>query len=59
MWTIAGLRKAAGIPIPTVTRAIVVLERLDIVRETTGRRRSRTYAYDACLEILSEGTEPP
>jgi ribosomal protein S25 len=35
-----------------------VLENLGIVRELTGRRRSRVYTYDRYLAILSEGTEP-
>ena len=28
---------------------------LGIVRETTGRRRGRLFAYDECLGILNEG----
>jgi Fic family protein len=42
---------------PTVSSAIRHLERLGIVREITGRRRGRIYAYDEYLAILSEGTE--
>jgi len=30
-----------------------------IVRELTGKRRNRLYAYDRYLEVLSERTEPP
>ena len=58
LWTIARLSETTGLPVPTVTRAIAALERLGIVRETTGRRRGRVYSYDACLQVLSEGTEP-
>jgi Fic family protein len=58
LWTIGKLKDAIELPIPTVTRAIAALERLGIVRETTGRRRGRVYSYDACLKVLSEGTEP-
>ena len=43
---------------PTVTRALAALEKLGIVRETTGRRRGRVFCYDASLKILAEGTEP-
>lgn len=43
---------------PTVTKAIEQLEHLGVVREVTGRARSRIFAYDAYLDILSEGTEP-
>ncbi|MFZ5786271.1 MAG: Fic family protein [Acidobacteriota bacterium] len=57
LWTIAKLSDATALPVPTVTRAIAALERLGIVRETTGRRRGRVYSYDACLKVLSEGTE--
>jgi Fic family protein len=58
LWTIRRLRETTGLPVPTVTRAIEALRALGIVRETTGRRRGRVSSYDACLRILSEGTEP-
>lgn len=57
LWTIVKLKDATGLPVPTVTRAIGALERLGIVRETTGRRRGRVYSYAASLKILAEGTE--
>jgi len=53
--TIAGLRKATGLSVPTVTTA---LGRLRIVREVTSRRRNRVYSYAPYMRILSEGTEP-
>ena len=34
------------------------LSRLGIVREITGQKRNRLYAYDAYLDMLAEGTEP-
>ena len=58
LWTIAKLKAATGLPVPTVTRAIAALEGLGIVREKTGRKRGRVYSYDTCLQVLSEGTEP-
>lgn len=58
LWSIGKLKEATGLPVPTVTRAIAALGKLGIVRETTGRRRGRLYAYDNCLKLLSEGTEP-
>ncbi|MDE2149416.1 MAG: Fic family protein [Gammaproteobacteria bacterium] len=58
LWTIARLKAATGLPVPTVTRAVAALEKLGIVRETTGRRRGRVFSYNASLKILSEGTEP-
>lgn len=42
---------------PTVASAIRRLERLGILRETTGKQRGRLYVYDAYLNILSRGTE--
>lgn len=43
-----------GISIPTVTSSLRRLEDLGIVRETTGRRYSRMFAYHRQLEILNE-----
>lgn len=42
---------------PTAAKAVAVLERLEILRETTGRRRDRTFSYAAYLERLRAGTE--
>ena len=43
---------------PAINKSFDRLEKLRIVREFTGRQRNRLFAYDACLKILSEGTEP-
>ncbi|MGH8137512.1 MAG: Fic family protein [Steroidobacteraceae bacterium] len=51
--TIATLTKATGLTTPTVTQALRELERLGIVRETTGRARGRIYAYVRYLEALN------
>ena len=48
----------AGLASTATTTGMRVLENLGIVRELTGRRRSRVYTYDRYLAILSEGTEP-
>jgi Fic family protein len=50
--------KGSGLTLPTVIRAFEELERLGLVRETTGRERKRLYAYVAYLELLNQGTEP-
>ncbi len=42
---------------PTVANAIRRLERLGILRETTGKQRGRLFVYDAYLAILNRGTE--
>jgi Fic family protein len=52
------ISKALGITTPTVNQALSRLIDIGIVRETTGRRRGRTFAYGSYLDILSEGTEP-
>ena len=43
---------------PAVAKGMKALESLSIVRELTGQRRNRVFAYDQYLDILSEGTEP-
>ncbi len=56
--TINAIAKHTGASFPTVSRAIEALERLGIVREITGRKRERVFAYARYVEILNEGTEP-
>ena len=43
---------------PTVRSALEHLERMGIVRETTGKKRDRIYLYAPYVKILDEGTEP-
>jgi Fic family protein len=54
--TIATLTKATGLTTPTVTLALRELERIGIVRETTGRTRGRIYSYVRYLEALNAET---
>ena len=42
----------------TARSALTQMQTLGIVREITGGKYGRLYAYDAYLSILSEGTEP-
>ncbi len=49
--------KALSISTPTVTAALHNLEKVGVVRETTGRQRGRVFVYDAYLSILQRGTE--
>lgn len=44
---------------PTVMKALTNLQRHKIVREITGRRRGRLFAYSRYLDILNRGTELP
>ncbi len=41
---------------PTAAKAIDVLRRAGILREVTGRRRARVYAYERYLKVLTEDT---
>ena len=52
------LAERTGLTLPTINSALASLGAAGIVRELTGRKRSRVYSYAKYLEILSEGTEP-
>ncbi len=56
--TLNALTLRTGASYPTVARAVEALENLGIVREITGRKRERVFAYTQYLAILNEGTEP-
>ena len=47
-----------SISTPTVAKAIQHMQRLGIVRETTGKQRHRLFVYGRYLDILNQGTEP-
>lgn len=47
----------SGLSFPAAARSMRALEDLGIVREVTGQRRNRVFAYQEYLNILSEGTE--
>jgi Fic family protein len=48
-----------GLTEPPVYGAIARLEEAGILREVTGRRRGKLYAYDEYLGLLNEGTTDP
>ena len=56
--SLADVHTNTGMSLPTAASAMQTLVELGIAREITGRRRNRLFAYDAYLDILSEGTEP-
>jgi Fic family protein len=56
--SIASTAERIGITFPTVAAAVGHMQRLGILRETTGRKRRRLFVYGAYLDILNEGTEP-
>ena len=47
-----------GLSHPTANRSLGHLQALGIVKEITGRKRERVYAYRRYLDILGEGAEP-
>jgi Fic family protein len=49
--------KILGLTVPTVTQSLGNLQQLGIVREITGRKRGRLFAYSDYLDILKQGTE--
>lgn len=54
---IAALTEATGLTTPTVTQSLRELEKLGIVRETTGRARGRVFAYARYLDALNAENE--
>ena len=56
--TVPRLAKRTRLTLPTVLKALGVLEGIGVVREVTGKKRHRVYHYDAYMEILNEGAEP-
>jgi Fic family protein len=55
--TVASAMKLVEASKPTATRAIEVLVDAGILVESTGRRRDRSFAYQAYLDRLRVGTE--
>jgi Fic family protein len=51
------LSRRTKLSVPAVTGALDALQAAGIVREVTGRKRYRVYAYDGYLELLKKGTE--
>jgi Fic family protein len=58
MITIQAAAKDLNLSVPTITNALELLIKSGIVREVTGRRRNRLFAYPSYLSRLDEGTEP-
>lgn len=48
----------AGISFPAASTGMKLLSALGVVKELTGRKRDRLFAYRRYLGILNEGTEP-
>jgi Fic family protein len=56
--TVNQVRKRTGLSFPAAAKSLRMLEDLGIVREVTGQRRNRVFAYQQFLAVLSEGAEP-
>ncbi len=56
--SIPATARKIGISTPTVAKSLEHLQRLGILRESTGRERHRLFVYEPYLSILNEGTEP-
>jgi Fic family protein len=55
--TVASAIRLIGASKPTATRAIRMLVEAGVLVETTGRRRDRSFAYQAYLDRLRAGTD--
>ncbi len=56
--TIGRTSKATGLVPNTVRKVFATLSETGIVREITGKRRNRLFAYGQILDIMDEGTRP-
>jgi Fic family protein len=56
--SIPAATKELSLSEPTVAKAMEHLTELSVVREMTGKRRRRVFAYVRYLEVLNPGTEP-
>ena len=56
--TLNQICQQTGLSFPTATKGMNALATLGVVRELTGQRRNRIFAYDRYLAILNEGIEP-
>jgi Fic family protein len=50
--------RRTGLSFPTVAKGMAGLVTRGLVRELTGNRRNRVFAYDRYLAIIGEGSEP-
>jgi len=52
-FSIEMVRQRLETSFPTATAAVVLLESLGIVRETTGQKKNRSYSYQAYIDLMS------
>ena len=51
--TVPGASEVLGLTAPPTRKAIELLERLGVLREITGKRRDRAYAYHEYMQVLT------
>jgi Fic family protein len=56
--TLNEVSRRTSLSFPTSAKGMTSLVNIGLVRELTGFRRNRVFAYDRYLAILGEGTEP-
>jgi len=56
--TIQAAAKELSLSLPTVSKSLNRLIEIGVVREVTGKRRNRVFAYRKYLDVLDRGTEP-
>jgi Fic family protein len=56
--TIPTAAQLLALSAPTVTKALLQMQDLGLVREQTGKPRHRRFVYERYLAILNTGTEP-
>lgn len=56
--TIPRLGNELGLSKPTIMRGLAAMQSLGILREITGKKRYKIFAYQPYLDILSEGAQP-
>lgn len=57
--SVAGIMAELEVSKPTAGRAVEVLESAGVLVETTGKKRDRSWSYQAYLEQLRRGTDLP
>ena len=56
--SIKSIAEALNKTVPAITSALEKLQTIELIREVTGRRRSRVFVYSECLDMIGAGTEP-
>lgn len=52
------IEAALTVSFPTISKALAGMETLGLVREVTGFKRNRVFAYAPFIALLSDGTDP-